>query len=201
MISLMQQIIGWFGWGKGVGAIAGISAILTALAILAPVAAGMLLYGLERLQIKIIENLSHEFALFFVNFVTFPGTFVHEMAHLCFAVITGAEVHEICMFESDNGRLGHISYRRRGPYLIKAVQETLISVAPTIVGLLIGYFLIKYVLAGSHSLWANIGLWYLVISLVDHSTMSDSDLEGYFSGVWVFILPVFLLFFVSGLLA
>ena len=64
MISLMQQIIDGFGWGKGVGAIAGISAILTALAILAPVAAGMLLYGLERLQIKIIENLSHEFALF-----------------------------------------------------------------------------------------------------------------------------------------
>ena len=81
------------------------------------------------------------------------------------------------------------------------MQETLISVAPTIVGLLIGYFLIKYILAGSHSLWANIGLWYLVISLVDHSTMSDSDLEGYFSGVWVFILPIFLLFFVSGLLA
>ena len=44
----------------------------------------------------------------------------------------------------------------------------------------------------------RVGLWYLVISLIDHSTMSDSDLEGYFQGVWIFILPLFLLFFGLG---
>ena len=50
IISLMQQIIAWFGWGNGIGALAGISIILTAVAVVAPVAAGMLLYGLERLE-------------------------------------------------------------------------------------------------------------------------------------------------------
>lgn len=36
---------------------------------------------------------------------------------------------------------------------------------------------------------------------LDHSTMSDSDLEGYFQGVWIFILPLFIFFLVLGLLA
>ena len=82
-----------------------------------------------------------------------------------------------------------------------AVQHTLIGVAPTVVGFALGYILLQVIFTGPHSIWAYIGLWYLVISLIDHSTMSDSDLEGYFQGVWVFIVPVFLVFFVFGLLA
>ena len=197
----MQQLIAWFGWGDGIGAIAGISAILTVLAILAPVIAGLLLYGLERLQVILIGKINRQFAYFFVNYLTFPGTFIHEMSHLCLAVITGADVREICMFESDNGRLGHISYRNRGPWFIKAIQDTLTSVAPTIVGLAIGYLLIRHLLTAHTSIGISILLWYLVISLINHSTMSDVDLKGYFSGVWIFILPLFLLFFVSGFLA
>jgi len=50
-------------------------------------------------------------------------------------------------------------------------------------------------LQGGLSLWANIGLWYLVVSLIDHSTMSDADLEHYFQGVWIFIVPLFACFF------
>lgn len=86
----MSQVIAWFGWGHGVGALAGISAILTMVVIVAPVIAGLLLYGLERAQVELIGQVNRDFAYFFVNFVTFPGTFVHEMAHLCFGVITGA---------------------------------------------------------------------------------------------------------------
>ena len=199
MISIMQQFISWVGWGDGIGAIAGISAILTVLAILGPVIVGLVLYGLERLQIKFIGKINRQFAYFFVNYLTFPGTFVHEMSHLCLAVITGADVREICMFESDNGRLGHISYRNRGPWFIKAIQETLISVAPTVIGTLLGYVFLKMIFLGAYPLWANIVLGYLVISLVNHATMSDSDLKGYFSGVWIFIVPFFALFFFAGL--
>lgn len=200
MISLMHQITVWFGWGNGVGALAGISGILTAIVILAPVIIGLILYGLERLQIEVIAIINRDLAYFFVNFITFPGTFVHEMAHLCFGVITGAEVREICMFENNNERIGHIRYRVRGPWFMQAVQHSLTAVAPTIVGLTSAYFLLKYILSSQLSLWENIALWYLVISLIDHSTMSDADLEHYFQGVWVFILPLFLLFFLSGLL-
>ena len=190
MFSLMQQLIAWLGWGDGIGAIAGISAILTALAILVPVVAGLLLYGLERLQVEILKSLNRDFAYFFVNFMTFPGTFVHEMSHLIFAVITGAEVREICMFENDCGRLGHISYRVRGPWFMQAVQHSLTAVA-----------LLHLIFTTEFTLWENIGLWYLVVSLVDHSTMSDADLEHYFQGVWIFIVPLFLFFFIVGKLA
>lgn len=201
MTSLMQQIIAWFGWGNGIGALSGISAILTVAAILAPVVVGLLLFALERLQVVVLKGINYDFAYFFVNFLTFPGTFVHEMAHLCFAVITGAEVHEICMFENEDGRLGHISYSVRGPWFMRAVQHSLTAVAPTIVGLVLGVVLLRVIFAGGLSLWANIGLWYLVISLVDHSTMSDADLEHYFQGVWIFIVPLFAFFFVVGRMA
>ena len=201
MTSLMQQIIAWFGWGNGIGALSGISAILTVAAILAPVVVGLLLFALERLQVVVLKGINYDFAYFFVNFLTFPGTFVHEMAHLCFAVITGAEVHEICMFENEDGRLGHISYSVRGPWFMRAVQHSLTAVAPTVVGLVLGIVLLRVIFAGGLSLWANIGLWYLVISLVDHSTMSDADLEHYFQGVWIFIVPLFAFFFVVGRMA
>ena len=201
MTSLMQQIIAWFGWGNGIGALSGISAILTVAAILAPVVVGLLLFALERLQVAVLKGINYDFAYFFVNFLTFPGTFVHEMAHLCFAVITGAEVHEICMFENEDGRLGHISYSVRGPWFMRAVQHSLTAVAPTIVGLVLGVVLLRVIFSGGLSLWANIGLWYLVISLVDHSTMSDADLEHYFQGVWIFIVPLFAFFFVVGRMA
>ena len=201
MTSLMQQIIAWFGWGNGIGALSGISAILTVAAILAPVVVGLLLFALERLQVVVLKEINYDFAYFFVNFLTFPGTFVHEMAHLCFAVITGAEVHEICMFENEDGRLGHISYSVRGPWFMRAVQHSLTAVAPTIVGLVLGVVLLRVIFAGGLSLWASIGLWYLVISLVDHSTMSDADLEHYFQGVWIFIVPLFAFFFVVGRMA
>lgn len=197
----MQQIIAWFGWGNGIGALSGISAILTVAAILAPVVVGLLLFALERLQVVVLKEINYDFAYFFVNFLTFPGTFVHEMAHLCFAVITGAEVHEICMFENEDGRLGHISYSVRGPWFMRAVQHSLTAVAPTIVGLVLGFVLLRIIFAGGLSLWASIGLWYLVISLVDHSTMSDADLEHYFQGVWIFIVPLFAFFFVVGRMA
>ena len=197
----MTQIIAWFGWGSGVGALAGISLILTVLVIIAPVVAGMLLYALERAQIEAIGAVNRDFAYFFVNFVTFPGTFVHEMAHLCFGVITGAEVNEICMFEDDGERIGHISYCTRGPWFMEAVQDSLTAVAPTVVGFALGYYLLGLIFSGSFSGLACVGLWYLVISLIDHSTMSDTDLGHYFQGVWVFIVPLFLFFFISGMLA
>lgn len=201
MTSLMQQTIAWFGWGNGIGALAGISTILTVVVILVPVIAGLLLFGLERLQVMVLKGINYDFAYFFVNFLTFPGTFVHETAHLCFAVLTGAEVDEICMFENEDGRLGHISYRVRGPWFMQAIQHSLTAVAPTIVGFTLGFVLLRIIFAGGLSLWANIGLWYLVISLIDHSTMSDADLEHYFQGVWIFIVPLFIFFLILGLIA
>ena len=36
----MAQVVAWFGWGNGPGAIAAVSAVLTIVVLLAPVVAG-----------------------------------------------------------------------------------------------------------------------------------------------------------------
>ena len=61
----MQQVVAWFGWGDGIGALAGVSAVLTVLVIIVPVVIGMLLSGLKRLEIKIIAMLSRNLVYFF----------------------------------------------------------------------------------------------------------------------------------------
>lgn len=94
-----------------------------------------------------------------------------------------------------------ISYYARGPWFIKAVQHTLSAVAPTIVGFTLGFLLLHVIWAGGHSVWENIGLWYLVISLIDHSTMSNADLNCYFKGVWIFVVPLFAFFMILGHIA
>lgn len=199
-IPSMHQIVSWFGWGNDAGAIAAVSCVLAVMVILVPVIAGLVLYIVERMQLKLLSFINENFAYFFVNFITFPGTFIHESSHLIFAVITGAEVTEVCMFENKAGRLGHISYRPRGPFPLQMVQNALIAVAPTIVGFVGGYFLLQFILNESHEWWEYVGLWYLFISMVDHSTMSDVDLKNYFHGVWIFIPPLFAIFFACGIL-
>lgn len=196
----MHQILSWLGWGHDAGAVAALSAILVVAVIFLPVVAGFLLFGLERLQIKVLGLANRNFAYFFVNFLTFPGTFIHEMSHLIFAVLTGAQVTEICMFENEGGRLGHISYCTRGPFPVQMVQHALTAVAPTIVGFVSGYFLLQYIMNVAHEWWGYVGLWYLFVSLVDHSTMSDADLKNYFRGVWIFIVPLFGIFFACGMI-
>ena len=198
-IPSMQQIIAWLGWGNGIGAIAGVSAVLTVIVILTPVIVGLLLHGVETLQFKVIGAFSHDLARFFVNYLTFPGVVIHEMSHLFFAVVTGAEVRDVCFFGDDDGHLGHVTTHSRGPWFVVALQYTLIAIAPIIVGLALGYFLLWYIWAEPHPLWANVGLWYLLVSIINHCTMSESDIEGYFRGVWIFVIPLFLFFFILGL--
>lgn len=199
-IPSMHQVVSWFGWGHDAGAVAAVSGIMAVVVILVPVIAGLALYVVERVQLKVLGLINDNFAYFFVNFITFPGTFIHESSHLIFAVVTGAEVTEVCMFENKDGRLGHIGYRPRGPFPIRMVQHALIAVAPTIVGFVGGYFLLQYTLKVPHEWWGYVGLWYLFVSLVDHSTMSDADLKNYFHGVWIFIPPLFGIFFACGMI-
>src|SRR5690554_6192336 len=130
---MMKAVIAWLGWGSGVGAVAAVSAIMTVAVILAPVVIGLVLYALERLQIELIGLFNRDLAYLWVNILTFPGTFIHEMSHVGFGILTGAEIDEVCMFESDDGRVEHVSFSNRGPWPIQALQNTLGSAAPTIV--------------------------------------------------------------------
>ena len=198
MISLMQQIIGWFGGGNGIGALAGISAILTAAIIIAPVVAGYLVNMLRYLGMPLLNAISREFAIFFDHYLTIPGLFAHELSHLCLCVITGGEILEFNISANDNTAHGNISLRERGPWFIKAIQRSLTAVAPTLICFALSFFLLRIFWTRECSIWASIGIWYMVISLIGHANMSNADLQHYFGGVWIFIVPLFALFFISG---
>ena len=105
----MQQIVAWFGWGDGIGALAGVSAVLTILVIIVPVVIGMLLSGLKQLEIKIIAMHCRNLVHVFMHYATFPGIVIHELSHLIFAIITGAEVRDVCFFQDEDGRFGHVT--------------------------------------------------------------------------------------------
>lgn len=191
------QIISWFGMGNGAEALALISLILSLAAIFAPVVAGLLLYGLEHLEVKLLARFNRQFAYSFVNYITFPGTFLHEISHFLFALFTGAKVSKLVLFETNGDSLGHLEYIPRGPWFLKALQNALASVAPPVVGLVLGYFLLQYIVSGSHTFWGYVGLWYLLVSLVNHSTMSGADLKIYFKNVWILLPPIFVVIFLT----
>ena len=69
MVSLpsMAQIVAWLGLGNGLDVIAAVSAVLTIIVLLTPVVAGLILCGLERLQVELIGSFDRDFAYFFVK--------------------------------------------------------------------------------------------------------------------------------------
>lgn len=199
-MEMMHSVITWFGWGDGVGAIAAISGIVSIAVLLAPVVVGLVLYCIQRIEIALLKCINVDFAYCVANFGTFPGLAMHELAHALFGVLCGAEIDEIVLLESDDERLGHVSYYTRGPWFLQAIQHTLVACAPTVIGCILGYILLQYIIGEPHSAWGYIGLGYLFLSLINHATMSDTDLGHYVQGFWIFILPLFLTFFVTGML-
>ena len=196
-VPAIGEVVNWFGWGNGREAVAAVSGILVVAVLLAPVIVGLLLDGLQRLQISLVSRLSRKLAYGLANFGTLPGVIVHELSHALLAVVTGAKVEEIVLMETHQESLGHVAYVARGPWFLKAIQHTLIACAPTVTGLCLVYVLFRYMLDNPHAPWEYGVLCYLIICLVNHSTMSSADLKLYAKGVWIFVLPLFAVFFFS----
>ena len=129
-----------------------------------------------------------------VNYVMFPGVMIHELAHAFFAVITGAKITEVALFKVQDGSLGHVNFRNRGNIIIVALQNIFISSAPMFVGaaVVIGCGLWLSVLPAGY-IWLKILIWYLMVSMFFHMTMSSADIKVYIRGVPLFIIFLFLI--------
>ena len=129
-----------------------------------------------------------------INYVFFPGVMIHELAHAFFAVITGAKVTEIALFKVEDGALGHVNFKNRGNILLVSLQNVFISSAPMFVGaaVVIGCGLWLSVLPAGY-IWLKILIWYLMISMFFHMTMSSADIKVYIKGVPLFIVILFLI--------
>ncbi len=124
------------------------------------------------------------------NYLTFPGTIIHELSHALFGLITGAKVTEIRFFEKpSSGRLGHVTYSPRGKIAIRAFQNTAISCAPVVTGLLIVSRLHVLITEYALTVPAKALIFYLMISVVCHMSMSKEDIKNYLRGAFI-LLPL-----------
>ncbi len=138
-------------------------------------------------------------ALFVANYVTFPGTIIHELSHALFGVISGAKIKEIRIFEPpSSGKLGHVKYVTRGGFMASMFQNSFISCAPVISGT--GIIIVLLNVA-----WASLGLStkaifvYIGVSIFFHMSMSGADVKNYLKGFPFIILLLFCAAYITGI--
>lgn len=181
----------------GVWSVLGGAIKLTFLTLIAMIVLGLIASGIEKLINRVFGVvLGSNFAYVFCNYLTFPGTILHELSHAFVAVVTGAKVTEISFFDFGPS-LGHVSYRPRGTKFMRALQNSLTACAPVISGC-IALPLLIILLGSVKSVVATIGVIYLMVCVIDHMTMSITDIINYFKGIWAsaiffFVLHVVLL--------
>ncbi len=129
-----------------------------------------------------------------VNYVFFPGVMIHELAHAFLAIITGAEITEVALFKVEDGSLGHVNFKNRGNAVVVALQNIFISSAPMFVGaaVVIGCGLWLSVLPAGY-IWLKVLIWYLMISMFFHMTMSGADIKVYVRGIPLFTVILFII--------
>jgi hypothetical protein len=78
-----------------------------------------------------------------------PGVIIHELAHGFACFFTGAKVSEMSLFEKDGGHVKHTRPR------IPILGPVLISLAPLIAGIVIIFFVSKFLSMGEISMFKN----------------------------------------------
>lgn len=133
------------------------------------------------------------------NYLTFAGTIHHELSHALFAFCTGAKVRKIDLFKPNGYTLGKVVFSTRGNAILQSIQLTMSAVAPMILGCVSEYLLIKYVTTNHPSGVKGFIIYYLIISILLHMTMSRADIENALKGLPICVILIFLLFLVSGI--
>ena len=155
---------------------------MTFLMLAAMVIVGLIASAVEHIIASVIGTfLGGNFAFAFINYLTFPGTILHELSHAVFATLTGARVTEISFFDFGI-TLGHVNYIPRGPKLMRELQNCLTACAPVITGTVALYFLFK-LLTITNSTIGYVGVIYLIVSVITHMSMSIMDVINYFRGI------------------
>lgn len=149
---------------------------------------GMLIDKLEDQEIKLFSKLvTRKPAYLLCNYATFPGTIVHEYSHAMFGALTGAKIINIKWFEFSGNRLGHIEFILTGNKLKQKIQLAAIGCAPVIMGCAISHFLIR-IFTMVHATSAKCIVIYLIISILNHTSMSKMDIKNYIRGIWLLVI-------------
>lgn len=128
-------------------------------------------------------------------YLTIIGTLHHELAHALGYLITGGQVHRISIIPKAQPdgtmRLGYVVGSTRGPWLLRAIQNTASATAPLWMGFLSVYLLTRFALPRVTDAGMTIFLCYVIVSIVLHMELSKPDLKVLSQG----ILPVLLLLY------
>ncbi len=106
--------------------------------------------------------------------IFFPGTVVHEMAHMLAALTLMLKVREIKIFptiEESEIKLGRVLYERKDP-----IRGILVGVAPLFAGLFIFFFFAYFKLFPNQNFLLNILIGYLVFTISTTMFSSKQDL-------------------------
>lgn len=158
---------------------------------MAVVILGRFIDYLELAQMKLISKwVGFKWASFVCNRLTFPGIVLHELSHAFFIWVTGGEVTKVRLLAFGNdGKLGYVNFCTRGTKLQISCQMAFGSCAPVLVGMLAEYLLLLVIFTWELPLYSHIILWYMVISIFDHMSMSSVDMKNYLRGMLI-VYPV-----------
>lgn len=158
------------------------------------------------LMIHVVKNSIHRLlaavlgskpAFVFVNYLTYPGTIHHELAHALLAIVTGAKVTGICLVPRGN-TLGSVNMVPRGGVVLRSIQNLMSAIAPVLCGCISLYFLFIYGWPLCTQWWQMVIFFYLFFSLLLHMDLSSADIRVAVSGIPVCALIVFVFLLISG---
>lgn len=168
---------------------------MTFILLLSMIVIGMIASAIEHITNIILSLIfGGAFALVFCNYLTFPGTILHELSHAIVATVTGAKVTEISFFDLGLS-LGHVNYINRGPKFLRALQDSATACAPVIAGVIALPILFEKLTSGDLRTLGIVFVVYLIISVIDHMTMSIPDAINYFRGIWATAIVVLIINF------
>jgi len=156
---------------------------------------GRIFNKLEEWEIRGFNRfINPKITLFIANRLTLPGVIVHEYSHAIFAKLTGAIVNKISVFDIfHKGMLGHVDFSLTGGKIKQSLQLTLTSCAPIIMGFMVLIVLSFGVLPTCKNLGEILLIIYLIISIVNHLSMSPQDIMLYRRGLMVTVVVVSLM--------
>lgn len=135
--------------------------------------------------------------LLIANYLTFVGTMHHELSHAIFAFCTGAKIIKIDLFYPAGHTLGKVIFKPRGNAITKSIQLTMSAIAPVVLGCITEYFLISYVSANSLNGIASFIIYYLIISILLHMTMSKQDIKNAIKGLPICTIIIYWIIFAT----
>lgn len=128
------------------------------------------------LSYGINKSLAQGLTYLVYRIVVFPGVLVHELSHALAALILGAEIRSINLFEKEGASLSHGQ-----PRFLPTVSNALIALAPIFGGFTIIYLSSRYLIAQNFSAFGfSLSLDWFRESLINLlNFLKGIDLQNY----------------------